>query len=258
VQQLVSCQTSSADYNERRTLTVIKASTRGACLGDFSHYPTPYSCIFTLTLKAPLKAPLLVVIDKMSKHLFVGNLPFSVGWQELKDLFKDAGTVERADIALNGGRSKGFGTVCFQSEQDAAKAIEMFNDFEFYGRKLQVREDLAVKERPESDNNQQKIKNILFVGNLPYSIQWQDLKDMFREAGNVVRADISKDASWRHKGYGQVVMGSEEETAKAIELFDGKEIEGRKIEVREDKFGSVETSTDGGVQIFVGNVILIM
>jgi RNA recognition motif-containing protein len=204
----------------------------------------------------------------MSKQLFVGNLPFSVGWQELKDLFKDAGAIVRADVAMNGGRSKGFGTVSFQSEEDAAKAIEMFNDFEFYGRKLEVREDLAVGRnkyernadagdrsgRSKNNDQAQKFQNVLFVGNLPYSIQWQDLKDMFREAGNVIRADIAKDASWRHKGYGQIVMGSEEETAKAIELFNGKEIEGRMIEVREDKFGSIESSGDVGAQIFVGNV----
>jgi RNA recognition motif-containing protein len=207
----------------------------------------------------------------MSKQLFVGNLPFSVGWQELKDLFKDAGAIVRADVAMNGGRSKGFGTVSFQSEEDAAKAIEMFNNFEFYGRKLEVREDLAVgrnkyernsdagdrSSRSKNNDQAQKSQNILFVGNLPYSVQWQDLKDMFREAGNVIRADIAKDASWRHKGYGQVVMGSEEETAKAIELFNGKEIEGRRIEVREDKFGSIESSGDVGAQIFVGNVIFL-
>lgn len=210
----------------------------------------------------------------MSNQLFVGNLPFSVGWQELKDLFKDAGAVVRADVALNGGRSKGFGTVSFQSEEDASKAIEMFNDFEFYGRRLEVRHDLAAgknkferktvdSEKGErysrsKDNDQsQKSGIILFVGNLPYSTQWQDLKDMFREAGNVIRADIGRDANWRHKGYGQVVMSSEEEALKAIELFDGHEIDGRKIEVREDKFGSVESSSgENGVQIFVGNVIL--
>ena len=79
-----------------------------------------------------------------SRNLFVGNvsalslsfryelslpqLPFHCQWQDLKDLFRQAGTILRADVALGpDGRSRGFGTVAFASEIDAERAVKMFN-----------------------------------------------------------------------------------------------------------------------------------
>lgn len=61
-------------------------------------------------------------------QLFVGNLPFRVRWQDLKDLFRKCGTVLRADVALTlENRSKGFGTVLFANRDDAARAIETYS-----------------------------------------------------------------------------------------------------------------------------------
>ncbi len=74
----------------------------------------------------------------------------------------------------------------------------------------------------------------LYVGNLPYTIKEDDLKDLFSEAGTVDSAVIINDKfSGRSKGFGYVEMSSEEDAKKAIETFDGKEMEGRKIVVNE-------------------------
>ena len=69
--------------------------------------------------------------------------PYAMRWQDLKDLFKQAGYVVRADIAEEEGtkRSKGYGTVCFESADSAQKAIAMFNDMEYEGRMLSVKLD---------------------------------------------------------------------------------------------------------------------
>lgn len=62
-------------------------------------------------------------------QLFVGNLPFRVRWQDLKDLFRKCGTVLRADVALTlENRSKGFGTVLFANRDDAARAIDTYSE----------------------------------------------------------------------------------------------------------------------------------
>lgn len=56
------------------------------------------------------------------------QLPFHCQWQDLKDLFRQAGTIMRADVALGpDGRSRGFGTVVFATEQDAERAVKVFN-----------------------------------------------------------------------------------------------------------------------------------
>lgn len=60
--------------------------------------------------------------------LFVGNLPFHVQWQDLKDLFRSAGNIQRANVALgNDGRSRGFGSVQYSSKEDAEIAIGLFD-----------------------------------------------------------------------------------------------------------------------------------
>ncbi|KAI0641521.1 hypothetical protein C8Q79DRAFT_316144 [Trametes meyenii] len=77
-----------------------------------------------------------------SRNLFVGNLPFHIQWQDLKDLFRQAGAVQRADVALGAdGRSRGFGTVSFANEADAERAVRMLNGYEYNGRPLKVHFD---------------------------------------------------------------------------------------------------------------------
>ncbi len=87
----------------------------------------------------------------------------------------------------------------------------------------------------------------LYVGNLPYSTTDASLKDMFSAAGNVENASIIVDKfSKRSKGFGFVEMASEDEAAKAKEMFNGKEVEGRKVIVdearpmKEKSFGGEE------------------
>ena len=74
----------------------------------------------------------------------------------------------------------------------------------------------------------------LFVGNLSYDTNEDALKELFSEAGTVESAVIITDKmSGRSKGFGFVEMSSDEETEKAIEMLNGKEIDGRSLTVNE-------------------------
>ncbi len=74
----------------------------------------------------------------------------------------------------------------------------------------------------------------LYVGNLPYKTTGDDLSSLFSQAGNVASATVISDKfSGRSKGFGFVEMGSDEEAQKAIEMFNGQEMEDRKIVVNE-------------------------
>lgn len=85
----------------------------------------------------------------MATKLFVGNLPFSVTENSLKDIFSGAGTVVSANIITDkmSGRSRGFGFVEMSTEEEVKSAIEKFNGYELEGRKIAVNEARPMKER---------------------------------------------------------------------------------------------------------------
>jgi len=163
-----------------------------------------------------------------STSLYVGNLPYNYGWQELKDLFRSTkGDVVHADVFKDyQGRSKGYGIVQMKSVEDAIRAIEEINGLEIDGRLLEVRED----------RNSSKEGCQLHVGNLLFEERWQSLKEHFSKAGNVIHADVILDSNGRSKGFGTVLMSSPEEAAKAIEMFNETDFNGRTIQVKLDKF----------------------
>ena len=86
----------------------------------------------------------------MATKLYVGGLPYSTQEDALKELFAQAGNVVSAVIIMDkmSGRSKGFGFVEMSSQDEASKAISMFNDQEFEGRKLTVNEARPMEARP--------------------------------------------------------------------------------------------------------------
>lgn len=74
----------------------------------------------------------------------------------------------------------------------------------------------------------------IYVGNLSYGLNDNDLKDLFSEYGSVNSAKIIEDRdTGRSKGFGFVEMGSEEDGNKAIEGLNGHEVEGRSLTVNE-------------------------
>lgn len=73
-------------------------------------------------------------------NIFVGNLPFSANSSELEELFAPYGSVSRAQVITDRdtGRSRGFGFVEMDSEDEAQKAIDSLNGSDFEGRQLKV------------------------------------------------------------------------------------------------------------------------
>lgn len=88
----------------------------------------------------------------MGKRLFVGSLPYRVMDAELTELFAQAGTVATAEVISDrdSGRSKGFGFVEMATDEEAQKAIDMFNGYSMDGRALAVNEARPKEDRPRS------------------------------------------------------------------------------------------------------------
>jgi RNA recognition motif-containing protein len=89
----------------------------------------------------------------MAKRLYVGGISYSTTDEGLKEAFSQAGTVNEAKIMIDkmSGRSRGFGFVEMASDEDADKAIEMWNGKELDGRTLTVNEARPMGDRPRGN-----------------------------------------------------------------------------------------------------------
>lgn len=98
---------------------------------------------------------------------------------------------------------------------------------------------------------------------IPFNCQWQDLKDLFRNAGNILRADIAQGQDGRSRGFGTVLYATPEDARNAVgkfnmlkskisslgliyvflkAIYDGYEYQGRRLRVYFDKFASTTSN----------------
>jgi RNA recognition motif-containing protein len=76
----------------------------------------------------------------------------------------------------------------------------------------------------------------LYVGNLSFQTSSEDLQQLFAQAGTVESASVVEDRdTGRSRGFGFVEMSSKEEGEAAIAQFNGKEVNGRALNVNEAK-----------------------
>jgi RNA recognition motif-containing protein len=83
-------------------------------------------------------------------RIYVGNLPYSVTDDELRDTFAEFGELANAEVVKDrfSGQSKGFGFVDMPNNSEADQAIKALNDQPLKGRKLTVNEARPRADRP--------------------------------------------------------------------------------------------------------------
>ncbi|KAJ7785340.1 hypothetical protein DFH07DRAFT_976156 [Mycena maculata] len=203
-------------------------------------------------------------ISKRENRIYVGNLSYDVRYRDLMEFMRGAGEVLFAEVLVTPtGVSKGCGIVEFASHEDAQRAVRELSEIPLLGRPVFLRERVsalhpslakvgmamagqglhaAPPPRPASHDYfgaQSNPGNQLYVGNLPYQASWQDLKDLFRGAGHVIRADINLAADGRPKGSGTVTFETASDAMSAIRMFHNTDWYGRTLEVREDRYAGL-------------------
>lgn len=87
----------------------------------------------------------------------------------------------------------------------------------------------------------------LYIGGLSYNTTQDGLQEAFAQCGTVTSATIITDKmSGRSKGFGFVEMSSDEEANAAIEMWNGKELDGRTLTVNEARPLEDRPRTSGG------------
>eukprot|EP01061_Rhynchopus_euleeides_P018291 TRINITY_DN3022_c0_g1_i7.p1 TRINITY_DN3022_c0_g1~~TRINITY_DN3022_c0_g1_i7.p1 ORF type:complete len:240 (+),score=89.29 TRINITY_DN3022_c0_g1_i7:62-781(+) len=220
----------------------------------------------------------------VGRRLYVGNLPYTTRWQELKDLFIQGGAnVVYANVKEDRqGRSAGCGIVEFATAREAANAMMTMNDWEIQGRRIFVRQDKDDRDiagMPGSTGNfggfnrggqyggrgrgggkggqydsqysggQQSFQGgggggditcRIFVMNLAWRTSWQDLKDYFRQIGDVTRADLFEGHDGRSKGSAVVEFSNPHDAQRAIAELNEVQLHGRPLFIREDRDGGAK------------------
>ena len=85
--------------------------------------------------------------------IYVGNLPYSVTGDDLRNLFGQYGEVADAKVISDkySGKSKGFGFVQMADNSSAEQAIESLNDSDMQGRNIKVNQA-----RPKENNDRSR------------------------------------------------------------------------------------------------------
>ncbi|XP_041534715.1 myelin expression factor 2 isoform X4 [Microtus oregoni] len=92
-------------------------------------------------LSGPMGSGMRDRLASKGNQIFVRNLPFDLTWQKLKEKFSQCGHVMFAEIKMENGKSKGCGTVRFESPESAEKACRIMNGIKISGREIDVRLD---------------------------------------------------------------------------------------------------------------------
>ena len=173
---------------------------------------------------------------------------WGVSWQDLKDMFKPFGNVIYADIATQGGqagaKSFGWGRVKFATNASRNQAIQSMNGVNCQGRNLEVRMDAK-------ENGPREIPSghACYCGNLPWTVTWQQMKDLFKSFGPVSHAEIATQGGvegGRSQGWGLVYFENARDRDQAIVQLNGTDWDGRAIEVRLDQKQAANQGGGGG------------
>ncbi|MEJ2611920.1 MAG: RNA-binding protein [Candidatus Thiodiazotropha sp.] len=91
-------------------------------------------------------------------NIDVGNLPWSVKDDELREMFVAFGEVANASVIMDkfSGRSRGFGFVEMPNSSDAEAAIKSLNEKDMEGRSLRINEAKPREERPQRNSHHQR------------------------------------------------------------------------------------------------------
>lgn len=88
-------------------------------------------------------------------NIFVGNLPYGVTDNELRQAFEAHGAVSSASVILDKftGKSRGFGFVEMPNQAEAQAAIQALNGKDIQGRAMRVNEAQPREDRPRRERS---------------------------------------------------------------------------------------------------------
>jgi multiple RNA-binding domain-containing protein 1 len=178
-----------------------------------------------------------------STTLFVKNLNFATTQEALEEHFKQSGQVKSAKIIKNQGMPCGYGFVEFESEKSASKALRNLNNSVLDGHSLKLSESKTsvqvAKKRQRNEeveeDKEQDDRTKITVKNLAFEATAEELRNIFKNFGDVKNVRIPSKASGGHRGFGFVEFVSHEEAKIAMEALQNSHFYGRRMVIEWSK-----------------------
>lgn len=173
------------------------------------------------------------------RKLFVAGLAEAVSEDVLRQLFEAAGgQVESVTIPRDRatGKPRGFGFVTMCSEDEARTVREALDGSMQAGRSISVRVFRADRSVPPPSRGMAHAPPAddatLYVGNLPFDANTEEIDGLFREAGfDVQRVHLPVDPEGRPRGFGFVALASADAAREASEQLQFAMLRGRRLSV---------------------------
>ncbi|KAI9075601.1 hypothetical protein K1719_042443 [Acacia pycnantha] len=218
-----------------------------------------------------------------SKKIFVGNLSYEVKRANLENLFKHCGEIVDVSFGLyRDGTFRGFAHVEFATEEAAHNAL-MLNGTELLRRFARIEiahEKFAYTPNSSCMNWNDSLKGfqasfgedeptmsatskeqnatsrMLFVGNLSYSVEKDDLENLFQDCGEIVDIRFATDREGRFKGFAHVLFATVEAAQSAL-MLNGKELLRRSLRLNlAPERGAYSRSSNNRNEVFQEDISL--
>ena len=172
--------------------------------------------------------------DEENKKVFIKGINYDIKEVELKEYIKKkCPLIEYKDLRLvldDNGRNRGYAFIDFNSSKEAKEFIDEMNNKNGNDIKLKDSELIcALCLSPKSGKND---KRTLFINNLPFDVNKEQIKNTFKNYGNILDIRIIYNpTTQKPRGYGYIEFEDESSIDKIINSDKSFVINGRKISV---------------------------
>jgi polyadenylate-binding protein len=175
-------------------------------------------------------------------NVYIQSLPKTWDEAKLREHFESVGPINSIFLPMgDDGTNKGFGFANYPEAENAAAAVEKYNNLEIDGTTLYVTRAMKKAEREKflkekwekaKTERQKKFAGVnLYVKYLDDSIDDEGLKTEFSKFGNITSAKVMRDANGRSRGFGFVCFEKSEQSTIAMAEMNNKIVAGKPLYV---------------------------
>ncbi|CAF4113810.1 unnamed protein product, partial [Rotaria sordida] len=163
-------------------------------------------------------------------NVFITNLDKNIDNKSLYDTFSAFGNILSCKIITDeGGQSKGFGFVRFETQEAADNAINKVNGMLLADKKVYVGRFISRNQRADAGGSR-KFTNI-FIKNFGNQLDEEKLRELFSKHGKILSFKIENDESGQSKGFGYCSFENPEEAEEAVQALNGYSVGDKQLYV---------------------------